>query len=69
LTLLGHEPTGGHWPRNFALDPAGRFMWVANQESDSITRFAADANTGRLTALGRIAVPRPVCIQFAAPTT
>jgi len=67
LTSLGQQPTGGRWPRNFALDPVGRFVWVANQESDSITRFAVDASTGRLAALDQIDVPRPACIQFAAP--
>lgn len=31
LTFLAHESTGGKTPRNFAIDPTGGFLLVANQ--------------------------------------
>ena len=59
--------TGGHWPRNFAIDPAGHLLLVAHQRSDSITSFTIDARTGHLTRTGAEAsVPAPVCLLFSA---
>src|SRR5439155_17476460 len=34
LTSVGHESTRGMTPRNFAIDPTGSFLLVANQKSD-----------------------------------
>jgi 6-phosphogluconolactonase len=63
---VGHQPTGGHWPRNFALGPAGRFLYVANQDSDDIVAFTIDTDSGLLSPTGFAAhVSRPACIQFA----
>jgi 6-phosphogluconolactonase len=60
--------TEGDWPRNFSLDPTGRWLLVANQRSDSIIVFGRDPETGRLTPTRppqRIAIPSPVCLRFA----
>lgn len=61
LTLVGHEPTQGQFPRGFAIDPTGRFMLVANEKSDSIVTFRIDEQAGALTPAG------PVC-TVAAPS-
>jgi len=58
--------TQGRTPRNFQLDPSGKFLWAANQSSDSITLFRVDGATGRLTPTGnQLAVGAPVCVVFA----
>jgi len=36
LTAAGHTPTGGKTPRNFALDPTGRYLLAANQGSGTV---------------------------------
>ncbi len=60
--------TEGDWPRNFSLDPTGRWLLVANQRSDSVVVFGRDPDTGRLTLTRqRIAIPSPVCLRFLAP--
>jgi 6-phosphogluconolactonase len=60
-------PTEGDWPRNFSLDPTGRWLLVANQRSGSVVVFARDQASGRLTQTAqRIAVPSPVCLRFRA---
>ena len=65
LTLVQQIACEGDWPRNFGLDPSGRFLYVANQKSDDITLFRVDTATGRLTFTGqRVSVPSPVCIRF-----
>jgi 6-phosphogluconolactonase len=63
LEPLGHEPTQGSTPRNFALDPSGALLLAANQNSGTIVTFHVDAATGLLRPTGHVAeVPSPVCV-------
>jgi 6-phosphogluconolactonase len=65
LQLKNEYPTMGKTPRNFVIDPTGRFLLAANQESKNIVTFRIDAVTGALTPTGDIAeAPAPVCITF-----
>jgi 6-phosphogluconolactonase len=65
LTPVQQISSGGHWPRNFALDPTGRFLLAANQHSNSIVSFRVDPSTGRLTPTGEsIQVASPACVHF-----
>ena len=67
LELLEIEPTGGKTPRNFAIDPSGRFLFAENQASDTIVVLAIDQSTGALTPTGEVLeVPSPVCVRFLA---
>jgi 6-phosphogluconolactonase len=65
LALAGRTDCGGNWPRNFVIDPSGKFMLVANQRSGNLSLFNIDEKTGlpvkqaedfRLTA--------PACLKF-----
>jgi 6-phosphogluconolactonase len=59
--------TGGDWPRNFTIDPTGRWLLVANQRSGSVVVLRRDLESGRLTSTSqRIALPSPVCLRFQA---
>ncbi len=65
LTLVGHQPSGGDIPRNFTIDPSGKFLLAGNQESDYISIFRRDENTGLLTeTTARIPVGKPVCLKW-----
>ncbi len=65
LTLIGHEPTGGKWPRNFGIDPTGAFLLTANQNTDNVVTFRIDQQTGKLKATGQVTeIPVPVCLKF-----
>lgn len=69
LTQESHTPTGGARPRNFALDPSGRFLYAANQNASNIVAFQVDPATGGLTRAGQvIEVPDPVSVVFAEAT-
>jgi 6-phosphogluconolactonase len=69
LTPVGHEPTQGKTPRNFAVDPTGAFLLAANQDSGTIVVFRIDPETGRLTATGHTAeVSMPVCLEMMPAT-
>ena len=65
LTLVGHEPVRGDWPRNFSLDATGQFLLVANQRSNNIVVFRINLKTGLLTATGQtVQLGAPVCLKF-----
>ena len=68
LTLLGHTPTEGKTPRNFAIDPTGAFLLAANQNSDTVVTFRIDPQTGALRPTGhRAEIPAPVCLKLTTP--
>ena len=67
LHLKDEYPTMGKTPRNFAIDPTGKFLLAANQESNNIVVFRVDSATGALSPTGdTVEVPAPVCIVFLA---
>jgi 6-phosphogluconolactonase len=64
---VDHFPTQGKAPRNFEIDPTGKFLFVGNQESNNIVVFRIDPNSGRLTPTGQtLHVPSPVSLKFMA---
>jgi 6-phosphogluconolactonase len=46
LTLSGHSTCGGDWPRNFILDPTGKYLISGNQKSGDIAIFSINPSTG-----------------------
>jgi len=64
LTLVGHEPTKGKFPRNFVIDPSGNYLLVANQNTNGIFLFKIDQKTGKLEVVSKTKVPTPVCLKF-----
>jgi len=65
LAFVERVPTGGKAPRHFSLDPSGKWLFAANQDSNSITVFRVDPGNGRLTATSNaIQVATPVCVVF-----
>jgi 6-phosphogluconolactonase len=53
LTPMKRSNCGGESPRNFVLDPTERWMLVANQDSNCISVFARDTQTGLLAEQGK----------------
>ncbi|MGB5943193.1 MAG: lactonase family protein [Leeuwenhoekiella sp.] len=65
LKLVGHKPTYGKHPRNFAISPDGEFLFVANQFSNTIVIFKIDKETGMLEKMQEeIKVNEPSSIQM-----
>jgi len=65
LNYKASYPSGGKGPRDFAIDPTGNFLLVANQKSNEITVFKRDNISGLLSLLPKtIAVCSPVNIVF-----
>jgi 6-phosphogluconolactonase len=65
LTLVGEVSTMGDYPRHCTFDPSGRFFYVCNQRSDSVTSFEVRRETGLLTFTGvYTAVGSPSIVTF-----
>jgi 6-phosphogluconolactonase len=65
LRIKGFTPTGGKTPRNFIIDPTGRYLLVANQDSSNVVVFRINSITGLLKATGiRLDIPNPVCLKM-----
>ena len=65
LTSIGYQSIAGQQPRNFIIDPSGKYLLVANQKTNNIVVFKRDLHTGLLqTTLQQIEVPNPVCLQM-----
>lgn len=63
LTPVGYQPTEGDHPRNFVIDPSGKFLLVANEYSGNINVFRRDTSTGLLTKTANgILIKGPSCL-------
>jgi len=65
LTFVQQVSTEGNGPRNFAISPDGKYVFVGNQTTDNIVIFARNKKSGMLFDTGkRIVVGSPVCLVF-----
>jgi 6-phosphogluconolactonase len=66
-TKLGEASTAGDYPRHFAIEPSGSFLFACDQRSDCITSFRVERETGMLQFTGNYAgVGSPAMIAFFA---
>jgi 6-phosphogluconolactonase len=65
LSLIQHISVQGHTPRNFNISPNGKFLIVANQDSNNLVLFTIDEKTGKLTATGSsVEISQPMCVKY-----
>ncbi|HLP05336.1 MAG TPA: lactonase family protein [Paludibacter sp.] len=65
LAFVQQISTGGSGPRNFAITPDGKYLFVANQETGNIVVFERDRKSGMLANTGKqLHVGLPVCVLF-----
>jgi 6-phosphogluconolactonase len=65
LTFVERTATGGKTPRNFALSPDGGWLVCGHQDTDIVTVFRVNPDSGRLTPTPHAAkVSMCVCVQF-----
>jgi 6-phosphogluconolactonase len=65
LSLAGHSTCGGDWPRNFVIDPTGKYILVGNQKSDYISVLKINKETGLPSdTINKVPVKSPVCLKF-----
>lgn len=67
LKLEGFAKEGVKEPRNFIVDPTGKWLLVGSQNGDSIMVFPIDRSTGIPGPQGMSTqVPTPVCLRLLA---
>ncbi|MDT7727196.1 MAG: 6-phosphogluconolactonase [Actinomycetota bacterium] len=65
VTRLSNVATGGNWPRHLTVDPTGRWFYVSNQRSGTVTWLPRDAATGLPGAVaGSLAIPSVNSVRF-----
>ncbi|UKT62928.1 lactonase family protein [Pedobacter mucosus] len=65
LKFIETVSTLGRGPRNFTIDPSGKFVLVGHQYTNNVVIFKRNKTTGRLTDSGkRIEVGAPVSLVF-----
>ncbi|HKR43971.1 MAG TPA: lactonase family protein [Paraburkholderia sp.] len=65
LAEVQRTPSGGDKPWGFAIDPSGKWLFVANQRSGNVSVFGIDRATGKVSASGQSAdVPDPTSVAF-----
>ena len=66
LTPTGRWPSGGATPRDLAFSPSGDHLLVANQDSDTVSVFAFDRETGTLAGpVHQQPVGTPMAVKIA----
>ena len=63
VTALSWADSQGKTPRFFAMEPSGRWLFVADEDSDRIVPFVAGSQL--LPAGAPVGTGSPVCIVFA----
>ena len=65
LSRIDIVPTGGKFPRHFAITPCGKAVLVANQDSSNLTLFRRDVDSGLIEATDTTYdIPAPNYIRF-----
>jgi 6-phosphogluconolactonase len=65
LTLAGRVSCGGDWPRNFVIDPSGKYLLTGNQKSGNISLFRIDEKNGIPVPTSKeFEINTPACLKF-----
>ncbi|MDT4854060.1 6-phosphogluconolactonase [compost metagenome] len=65
LKELQRRPVEGVEPREFSLDPTGRFVLIANQKSNQIVVVRREPSTGLLgETVQKFAIDSPSDVKF-----
>lgn len=65
LTAVGHITGDIKTPRNFNIDPSGKWMLIANQDGGNVEVWELDEKTGLGRETGtKVEIKNPVCVKF-----
>jgi 6-phosphogluconolactonase len=64
LTFVQRITDGVKVPRNYAIDPSGKWLVCGNLTANTVTVYRIDPETGRLALSSTIEVPETLCVRF-----
>jgi 6-phosphogluconolactonase len=64
LTFVQRMARGVKVPRNYSIDPSGKWLVCANLTANTATVYRIDPEKGSLALTGTIDVPEPLCVRF-----
>ena len=65
LNYIASYPTQGRTPRDFTIDPTGKWLLVAHQDSDTISIFNVNSSNGTLSLFNTVEnIKSPVCLSW-----
>ncbi|TLU98838.1 lactonase family protein [Dyadobacter luticola] len=65
LEMIDQQTKSISTPRDFNIDPSGKYMVVANQSTDNLVVYDVDAATGKFAFKAEsIGVKAPICVAF-----
>ena len=65
LNYIASCPTGGRTPRDFSIDPTGKWLLLAHQDSDTISIFNVNSYNGTLSFHKTVNnIESPVCLAW-----
>jgi len=65
LREIQQRDSEGREPREFAIDPSGQFMIIANQKSDALVIVQRDSDSGKLgDTVQTLPMGRPSDVKF-----
>jgi 6-phosphogluconolactonase len=65
LELVDSVSSSGREPREFIFSPDGRFVIVADQDSDALVVMEFSDDEPRLSQISSVSAPTPVCLKIA----
>lgn len=66
LAPLGHVPTEGRTPRNFAITPDGGYLLTANQDTDNLVVMRLSDDGMPIPSGEQLQLEKPVCVIVTA---
>ncbi|MEM9413483.1 MAG: beta-propeller fold lactonase family protein [Planctomycetota bacterium] len=64
LEFVERESIRGSWPRNFDIDPSGKYLIAAGKYSNTLSLFDIE-DDGRLSFTRKMVdLPRPICVAI-----
>ncbi|MGL6076052.1 MAG: lactonase family protein [Fimbriiglobus sp.] len=66
LTAIGHAKGDIKIPRNFNIDPTGKWMLIASQDGDQVGVFLIGEDGVPTETKEKVTVAKPVCVKFLA---
>jgi 6-phosphogluconolactonase len=64
LSFVQRMTDGIKVPRNYAIDPSGKWLVCGNLTANTVTVYGIDPDSGKLALAGTIRVPEPLCVRF-----